>query len=145
MRYAERRLAELCAANGRARYTDRLKFDPGATEKPCSRCGIVKPLEQFSELKHGALGRNPVCKACRCLIGKEYTRLNREAKAGRPRPDVCDCCGSPPRRRALHWDHNHASGAFRGWLCHGCNAALGNVQDSIAQLELLIAYLRKHS
>jgi recombination endonuclease VII len=138
MRYVERRMSELGVANHRTKYA------PDAKEKPCSRCGIVKPLDQFSELAHGALGRQARCKSCICLIGKEYTRSHRERKAGRPRPGWCECCGEPATgRRALHWDHDHALDRFRGWLCAQCNQALGQVDDSIKRLELLIAYLQR--
>jgi hypothetical protein len=40
-------------------------------------------------------------------------------------------------------DHCHATGKVRGVLCRRHNLALGQVQDSIAELEALIAYLRE--
>ncbi len=59
-----------------------------------------------------------------------------------PKPAVCDACQQPPRgARGLHLDHNHATGEFRGWLCHHCNVALGNVRDSVEILIKLAAYL----
>ena len=119
------------------------KYAPGTTEKPCTQCKVVKPLDEFSPFARGALGRQPRCKACICLNGKAYTRKTRESKAGRPRPDVCDACGRPPQRRALHWDHDHERGGFRGWLCHGCNTALGGAGDSVERLSLLIQYLTR--
>lgn len=53
---------------------------------------------------------------------------------------VCDVCGSSDR---LCVDHCHRSGAVRGLLCNGCNAALGMVDDSVARLEGLAAYVRR--
>src|SRR5277367_6317278 len=151
MRYVAERLAEIgrrpSARRDPSLYgttTDLQKYTkhlPGTTEKPCTRCKIVKPLEEFSELKNGALGRAARCKSCICEIGREYTRKNREGKASRERPEVCDCCGEVPQRRALHWDHDHATDSFRGWLCHGCNIALGSVKDDSAKLLKLIDYL----
>lgn len=38
-------------------------------------------------------------------------------------------------------DHDHASGRFRGFLCGGCNAALGHVQDNVERLRGLADYL----
>jgi hypothetical protein len=120
------------------------KYPPGTTHKTCTLCGACKPLADFSESKHGALGRQARCKACICKIGKEYTRTNREAKAGRERPDRCDCCQQlHTARRAMHWDHDHATNQFRGWICSSCNAALGHVDDSIERLSQLIGYLRR--
>lgn len=40
-------------------------------------------------------------------------------------------------------DHNHGTGAVRGVLCVRCNAALGQVGDSISRLIGLIDYLKK--
>ena len=82
---------------------------------------------------------------------KEHQARNRlqravdlEVLAGRPRPEVCDACdGAPDKGRALHFDHCHQKGHFRGWLCRECNLALGNVRDDRNRLLKLIAYLDK--
>ena len=37
---------------------------------------------------------------------------------------VCAICGSPPKSRRLHVDHDHRTGAVRGLLCFRCNRAL---------------------
>lgn len=36
----------------------------------------------------------------------------------------CALCPSTPKTRRLHVDHDHATGAVRGLLCHRCNRAL---------------------
>lgn len=148
MRYIDKRMAELGQRkrpiNTNKRSPRASKYAPGTTEKPCTVCKMVKPLEAFSELKVGALGRQARCKSCINSIGKRYTRSKLERKAGRPRPAVCDACGTmPPMARALHWDHDHALERFRGWLCHYCNTALGCVRDNPEQLQQLINYLKR--
>lgn len=66
------------------------------------------------------------------------------AVAGRPPPEVCELCGEPPNdwsHQSLVFDHCHASGKFRGWLCDRCNRTLGQVKDSIELLHRMIRYL----
>src|SRR6266403_259390 len=65
-------------------------------------------------------------------------------------PDRCEGCGGPPTPRrsragvtfhALQLDHDHTTGAFRGWLCAKRNTGMGLLGDSVEQLELRLAYL----
>lgn len=65
--------------------------------------------------------------------------------ATRPRPDVCEVCGSPNQRadRNLHFDHDHETGLFRGWLCALCNLTLGNARNDPALLRNLADYLER--
>jgi len=120
------------------------KYPSGTTSKPCTKCGLLKPLEAFGPHKCGALGLNPKCRECCRKDSLKYTKDDREGKAARPRPTHCECCREPnTTRRALHWDHDHVTGEFRGWLCHHCNIALGAVDDSIPLLEQLIAYIKR--
>ncbi len=74
---------------------------------------------------------------------KAIKRLGLDPASVRPRPQVCDVCGGPPSARSLHLDHCHAGGEFRGWLCHGCNTALGGAKDSAKILRLLADYLER--
>lgn len=58
----------------------------------------------------------------------------------------CLACGKHQfaLKRALHVDHDHETGKIRGLLCHGCNCALGFVNDNIAVLNGLITYIEEH-
>jgi hypothetical protein len=89
----------------------------------------------------------------RYLAAKESGALraqNREAKrrqrglppATRPCPEFCECCGSKPNGAgAFHLDHDHTTGAFRGWLCSKCNVAIGLLGDNIDGLMFALKYL----
>lgn len=67
---------------------------------------------------------------------------NLEQLAGRPRPLLCEVCGRPPDvGKSLHYDHCHAKGHFRGWLCRSCNLILGHADDDPEILLKLSAYL----
>lgn len=64
----------------------------------------------------------------------------------RPMPDHCEACGGPPSlfrggSYRFAWDHDHATGLFRGWLCSGCNSALGLLGDDLSRIDKLREYL----
>ncbi len=92
--------------------------------------------------------RRAAAKAFRAKNPGYHTLLRdrkQELVAGRPRPSFCECCGEPPQPKdrglKLHFDHDHATGAFRGWICHRCNTTLGKVRDDPEVLGKLIDYL----
>lgn len=60
----------------------------------------------------------------------------------RPEPEACECCGRPADQ-TLCLDHDHVLQKFRGWLCRKCNAAIGQLGDTIDGLEKALAYLRR--
>jgi hypothetical protein len=75
---------------------------------------------------------------------REWRLRFRERLAGRSAPSACEACGSSAETgRALAFDHDHLTGEFRGWLCYGCNLALGCVNDDIERLDALIVYLSR--
>lgn len=70
-------------------------------------------------------------------------RADRQPLAGRPRPDHCEICAEAAGKKALHFDHSHQKGHFRGWICSNCNCALGLVNDDVQRLLKLVAYLQR--
>lgn len=61
----------------------------------------------------------------------------------RPCPEACECCGKK-QNKALHLDHDHSTGRFRGWLCNGCNGGIGMIGDSIEGAMNVVAYFMRH-
>lgn len=53
----------------------------------------------------------------------------------------CAICRDTRGQRRLHVDHDHATGEFRGMLCHRCNQGLGQFRDNPALLLEAITYL----
>ena len=66
-------------------------------------------------------------------------KAEREAVAGRPKPSVCEICKEFHIR--IVFDHCHATGSFRGWLCDRCNRVLGLVYDNPSVLRKQAKYL----
>lgn len=110
----------------------------------CVPCGNAKVKAQAK--------RNPGYHAKKT---REWRRRNPEAVRNihrrnrglpaptRPEPPACECCGAPPAGRALALDHDHGTGAFRGWLCFDCNTGIGRLGDNVAGIRRAIAYLEK--
>jgi Recombination endonuclease VII len=71
---------------------------------------------------------------------RPYRLKSQERSAGRQRPTRCEVCGD---ESTICFDHCHAKGHFRGWLCTGCNRALGFVNDNPEKLRRLAEYLEQ--
>jgi hypothetical protein len=73
----------------------------------------------------------------------EARRASQRRRSGipeptRPCPDACEMCltQASALRTGLCIDHDHATGRFRGWICHSCNTSLGKMGDDIAEARL---------
>lgn len=59
---------------------------------------------------------------------------------------VCRICDSRPQKpKRLVLDHDHSTGAIRGFICGQCNTALGMAGDSPERLRQLANYLEQHN
>lgn len=66
----------------------------------------------------------------------------KEIEKNNPRPTICEICGD---EGIICYDHNHANGDFRGWVCSPCNCIMGFANDKIDKLKKIIKYLKKHA
>jgi hypothetical protein len=118
--------------------------------KVCSKCGIKKTLENFGKSSGANYYRNE-CKDCNKELGKVRSYL----KSITPPPAadyICPICNKDADQvkgaggqKSGHWclDHDHKTKQFRGWLCHTCNRAIGQLQDDVENLKRAIEYLEK--
>ena len=68
------------------------------------------------------------CAKMRYGLSPEQYQVMVEQQAG-----ICGLCGKvppPSKRRSLHIDHDHMTGAVRKLLCHSCNRGLAYIEDS---------------
>lgn len=94
----------------------------------------------------------PEKRALKNAISAEWQRANPEraraahrrnrgvqAATGERRSGACDICN---RERRLFLDHDHATGAARGWLCATCNSFIGQTQaDAVARAQRVLEYV----
>lgn len=123
------------------------RIDDGGRE--CIRCKQYLTWDSFYEKDTGARGFFPVCKSCHCtetIQRKRRTRYGLDSIAYdsllESQDHQCGICGSS---RKLYVDHNHATGAVRGFLCNQCNAGIGMLQDNPDLLRKAIEWLEKDS
>ena len=80
--------------------------DPGCdtparmAEKHCSKCGTVKPVEEFPIRRASADDRSHWCRACHAVAKREYRQRHGErfnaARRRDPIPErTCRTCGQP--------------------------------------------------
>lgn len=134
----------------------------------CKRCGIEKPLTEYYKTTDRKAGHKTICKDCvkadpltedrkakMRAYGKDYhlkskynmTREehNRLLVAQNHKCAICGIDEKEAVKQKLYVDHCHTTGKVRELLCHGCNASLGLMKESIQTLTKAIAYLDKHS
>jgi DNA-binding PadR family transcriptional regulator len=73
-------------------------------------------------------------------------RIRGQPEPTRPRPHFCECCGAIDLvlDKPLCLDHDHRTGAFRGWICDSCNVGIGRLGDNLEGARNAVAYLEKN-
>ena len=118
------------------------------SEKPCPKCRIAKPLAEFHRSSSAKNGRASWCRTFANGIHRDYRSRNyckekkrRWALKSRygitpeyvaskleEQGGVCAICKGEMKRKCI--DHNHATGAVRGILCHRCNVRLASCEET---------------
>lgn len=149
--------------------------NPDASEKPCAKCAVSKPLDQFKPDNRSADGTSNTCKECWNAAHRQWRKDNPEAQQRRARRDTlrlhgmtedsyalllesqggtCAICRtSDPGSGSFRVDHDHAccpgdrscGQCVRGLLCHNCNVALGLLADDPSRLLAAADYVGRSS
>jgi hypothetical protein len=118
----------------------------------CKCCGERKSFSAFAVAKGRALnGRRAVC--LRCDYYKHVERTFGVTKQQffsmlDAQGNACAICRKTldlTKQRAVHVDHNHATGVVRELLCPDCNKGLGCYHDSPALLRAAADYAERHA
>ncbi len=140
--------------------------------KTCGKCGLVKPLLDFSTTKSKKSGYHHWCKMCANVYNKTrnqrlYTEAFVRAKNLKQhygitsecyqvmfiaQKGVCAACGQPEttidyrtkQLKNLQVDHCHTTGKVRALICKECNNALGLLHDDPERIHLLLRYANLH-
>lgn len=115
------------------------KFHPNG-DSYCSACKVIrtKELRQKYPEKSKQYYKTSNRRRNYNIEPEEYDSLMEKSK------NLCMICGSPPKTKSLHIDHNHKTGKVRGLLCHGCNTAIGLFKENIEVIKKAIYYLESN-
>jgi hypothetical protein len=108
-------------------------------EGSCKRCGEQRDESDFGICARTSRGvfRRKTCRFCAAADAMQRRRL---AEIVGPRAHACEICR---REGPTELDHDHNTGAFRGWLCTLCNTGLGRLGDDVAGVRRAIAYMER--
>ena len=107
-------------------------------KKICIYCKQEKSLEEFP--KH-SLYKDKLDMRCRSCVRQHAKVRAALHKIAPPKPEVCDCCKTVPRKWCL--DHDHNTNTIRGWICDRCNTGIGKLGDNIEGVEKALLYLKE--
>lgn len=94
--------------------------------------GVGRDLE-----KRKAFHRRQNYRRLYSLTVEEYEQMLRNQNG------VCAICGTAPKKKRLHVDHNHYTGKVRALLCAGCNLIAGFLEHQ--KRAMVEEYLAKHT
>lgn len=133
-------------------------FDPTQTGdaydyKVCNVCHRRLPTANSFQRNQNGVNNRPVrrpsCNDCRshidgAKISIQQRRLWQAQKPPSYEPFQCPICEKvtiPELTSKIVLDHNHLTGAVRGWICDSCNTGIGRFKDDVGLLRRAIHFL----
>jgi hypothetical protein len=113
--------------------------------KRCPDCAKVKSLEDFSKESRNIDGRRNQCRECH----NSHRKVIRSADYDELlilQGYECGICGVHESEygKKFSVDHDHHNDLVRGLLCHGCNIAIGMLNEDIDFMKKAIGYILHH-
>jgi hypothetical protein len=119
------------------------------TTRTCSGCGLTLPINCFRLRKKNDIHRHSQCNDCSSAWSADYHRKREYGvdsveyqEMMKAQGGLCAICGL---RARLVVDHCHRTGRVRGLLCQACNAGIGLLRESPANLVCAVRYLAKNA
>lgn len=119
--------------------------------KICNVCHKLLDTTHFAKNQNGKNNRSvrrPSCNECRRLLeGKNASNKDkREWGKKKPSEEPFECPICHKRTIAgvtskVVLDHNHLTGAVRGWVCDSCNTGIGRFKDDVKLIKSAIKFL----
>lgn len=125
------------AVRWRAKYPE--KFKEIKERHRANNMEKIRERDRMAQQAYRMTEQYKAASRIRVARFKAKQAAEREAIAGRPKPDLCEICNTNEFR--IVWDHCHTAGHFRGWICDRCNRVLGLVKDNANLLQQLAQYL----
>jgi hypothetical protein len=126
------------ARNPKARATHRAANAKWRAANPGHHAAWVKAHPEMKRASNVAWEKaNPEKK--RAAATAYARRVRGMPEPTRARPELCEINGC--LRAATHLDHDHVTGAFRGWLCATHNLGLGAIGDTLQAALATVDYL----
>ena len=112
------------------------------SKKICDHCFEEKHIDEYDTTVadiYGAVRTKSLCKSCASKQAKMIRQIKKDYMS--IKPEACMLCGIEGEK--LQVDHDHKTGAMRGWICYNCNSGLGRFKDDTQLLIKAIEYLHK--
>lgn len=118
----------------------------------CKACRVKKPETDFSKNQYGKdnrILRRPICKKCYSKKKGIKPKKRKEFESKNPKPAIgqnfkCPICHRKFKRQYQNdvvLDHNHKTGAIRGYICGSCNVSIGKFKEDVNILKRAIDWL----
>jgi len=105
----------------------------------CNYCKKYKLKTKFRTDRYRKTGYKALCKKCYQLRRHSYRyKVPMDQLRVIKKQKKCPVC---KRKKNMRLDHNHTTGEYRGYICHGCNTSIGLMAENPKYLRRLAKYL----
>ena len=127
-------------------------FGETVVTKACNKCGVEQAIDNFRARTRNRQGiiteRRNECNKCNGNSQKQVKKLKKTVSSIDQETYVCPLCYRSKAdlshlsyKNPFVLEHDHATGAVRGWVCQDCNTAIARIQDNAETAKRIVRYL----